>query len=95
MICRRFTHAIQDGSVDPSTFEELVEITVINEGDGKLRLKEDLSNAEIDQCLALMEASADQAGIPDEVEEIDLGSLIEQDLNSVLTDNGLEPLSAE
>ena len=89
MTCSRFSHAISQGQVNRATIEQLASIAVVDEGNGKLRLKEELSEAEIAQCLQLMQQGADQAAIPAQVEAIDLGSLIEQDLNSVLIEKGL------
>ena len=98
LICHRFNHALQADSVSNDTIEQLTAIAVEQQTDenGKpqYRIKEHLTDAEIDQCLEIMRTSADAAGIPAEVSPLNIKQLVRQSLNQSLSDQGLEPLSS-
>ena len=91
--CHRFSQALSQSLIAHEEAESLQKLVLLNPGTQHVKLKEALSQAEIRECLQLMEQAADRAGIPAGAGDINLAELIDRDINAILSELQLAPLS--
>lgn len=81
-LIQRLARGIVEEQLEMSDFESIKDIVLIDQGEGNYRLKEDLSQDDVEKFMGELEKLVDEAGVPDEPYEVDIASELDRIVES-------------